>query len=1114
MRFRSAVLGAAIGAGLTSAIDAASPGYCREPALHGDRLIFASEGDLWTARLPEDADALSAPIIAYRLTSSPGREGAARINADGTMIAFTAEYDGNADVYIMPIDGGAPKRLTFHPGDDRVVSWSADGRSVLFASPRSHPFEHPELHEVSTAGGMPLRFEFGDVSQAAMSTTGRVIAFSRVARDRIMWKGYRGGTAPEIWVGEPDSGLFLNLTENEANDLYPTFVLGRVFYVSDRDGHTNIYSDTPRKGDVKQHTTFAPDAADPTAPAGYELRDLNGDAARRGSRLVFSQGGRLALYDVRDESLTRLDVQLASDRLGARARPTSIREHLSEFALSPDGDRLLIGARGELVLAPLDVGGPFQLTRSADAREWGATYAGPENIVMISDATGEQQIAIVGSEGGAPPSAMTEDREAWLFPPVASPSGDGVVFADKTMRLHYLSLRTLDRVQIDQSEAGEITDYRFSPDGQWVAYAKPMPNGLHSIWLYSVRTSRTFEVSAGQYDDIEPRWDPQGKYLYFLSHRHFNPWVDDFDLRAASLPGMQVVAVPLTGATPPPHPLAALTTGFDLKAWANGELAEQERLIQLQDEGADLAEIGDPMADWTVALDPDGIAERQHLLPIQPGAYADLEAVAGGVLFRETAMQGLLDDDDFGADAAQVGQLVHYNLLEEEGQVIRPDVAAYTVSGSKARLALLTAEGFLHGEVGGELEAVDLGDVNLIIDPPAEWGQILAEAWRLQRDFFFAPNFVGVDWAAMKTKYEALLPILADRNDLNDVIAQMLSELRTSHAYVWGGDQRRRAQPVAVGLLGLDLTPTAGGVRIDRVLPGHPGAVERRSPLHGAHLDVEAGDFLVAVDGAPVGLGVNVFELLQDKAGEPVAVSVSDDAGGMGKRTYTVVTLPDESALRYTTWVEDNRRAVAEASDGRIGYIHIPDMMGRGLALFFEQFRSQTKKPAVIIDVRDNGGGFVSQMILDRLMRTPTGYFKPRHGSVETIPARALNAHMVALINQYAGSDGDIFPESFRLRGLGPLIGTRTWGGVVGIRGDKPFVDRGLSTQPEFAWWEPSRGWSLENSGVAPDIEVDITPADELAGRDPQLDRAIRELRQKLETQPRPEPTPPPYPVR
>ena len=1076
---------------------AAEVGYYSQPAIHGDRVVFVSEGDLWVTSL---GSVLGEPVVAWRLTSGDGNESRPQLSPDGRWIVFTGDYDGNADVYVMPSDGGPPTRLTYHPATDTTLAWTPDGRWVLFRSSRANPMGRTELWRVPVTGGMPQPYDFGECSMVALSSTGRRIAFTRWSNEHWTWKRYRGGTAPEIWVGDLTASTFEKITDDPASDLFPMWLLGRVYFLSDRTGTANLFSVSPAGSGLKQHTTFAPDRANPVALDGYDVTWPSADARRRGTRIVFCQAGGLSVFDLTNDTVTRLDVRLASDRVAARRRFADPMEAATEYTLSPDGSRLVLGARGEVLSIPVEPGASLQLTHTSSVREWGVGFLGDDQLLMITDATGEQQVAVAPADGSEMPSLITEDREAWLFAPVGSPDGKWIAFGDKTQRLHVLSMETLRRRQVDASEAWEITDYRFSPDSQWLAWVKPMPNGYGMIHIHSLRTDRSFAVSDGRHDDREPRWDPAGRYLYFLSRRHLDPMLGELDFEHVYLATTEVYAVPLAEATPPPDPRTARAAGFDLEAWA-----------EPPDDEADADDEAPPML-----VDTAGLAGRHYKIELEPDHYARLEAGWGSLTVLVEPLAGLLEDEWPPSSAMTEGRatLCHYDLVEQESQTLAEHVRGYTISRDRTTVAWPADTGFKVKKIlpSEDSQQLDMAKLRVRIDVRQEWRQIFDEAWRLQRDFYWAPNHTGVDWAAMKTRYAALLPRIGTRQELNGLIGEMIGELGTSHTYVWGGDVHDHADAVSVGLLGADIKFDGQVFRVTRILPRSSWDERLASPLAAVHLGVGVGDAITAINGMTLGSGSNLYDLLQDQGGKIVRVTVHEGDDARNARTIEVRALSSEQPLRYAAWVEANERYVSDQSDGMLGYLHIPNMGGDGLAAFSRAFYPQIEKKGLVVDVRDNGGGFVSQMIIERLNRKAWAFMRPRHGKTERYPAKTLHGHMVVLIDQFAGSDGDIFPESFRINEMGPLIGTRTWGGVVGIRGDKPFVDLGISMQPEFAWWEPKRGWSLENNGVTPDIEVVIRPDDRVAGRDPQLAKAVDVLLEKLREDPKELPLAPPVP--
>jgi tricorn protease len=1076
------------------------------------------------------------PLVAHRLTAATGDELRPHFSPDGKRLVFTGQYDGNVDVYVMDADGGVPRRLTFHPEPDVALAWSPDGKDVYFRSAAAQPDGRPELWRVPVAGGTPARLPLGECSLLSVHPGGRRIAFTPWSNESWSWKRYRGGTAPDVWVGDLGTNEFRRITTEDSNDLFPMWVGERVVFLSDRTGTANLWWTSPEGGEAKALTRHEPKADDPTAVEGYDVRWPSADAGGA-PRIVFVQGGRLATLDVETSRTRRLDVRIASDRAASRERFEPAARTATGYGLSRDGKRIVLESRGDALAIDVEAGlAVRQVARDAKGREWGVRPLGRDRVVFVSDAGGEPVLAVAPADGSKPPEVLTDAGEGWIFAPETTADGAWIAFGDKALHLHVVEVATKKVRTIDTSEAWEIRDYRFSPDGRWLAYVKPLANGNGSVWIAEVATGALHPVGTPLHDDREPRWDPAGKYLYLLSRQHLDPVLSQVDFEHAFLGTTVVVAVPLAAATPPPSPPVARAAGFDLEAWADGkdggkdggkdkdDAKGDDKPGKGDDEKADEGDDDEPVLLAALRVDPDALPDRRTVLPIEPGEYGGLEAVRGGVLYLASEPRGLLgEDEDEGGGALDEGKAtLHRRDLAEEDEedadtVLAEDVKGFALSGDARTVLVPSKKGLrvVEAKAGGkdDGETVDVADVRLRVDPRREWAHIFEEAWRLQRDFYWAPTYCGCDWDAMRAKYAALLPRVGTRAELNDLVGQMIGELGTSHTYVYGGEPFARPREVSVGLLGADLAVEGDRVVVRKVLRPPSWSEDVESPLAAPHLGVKDGTVLLAVDGVPVGANRDVHEALQDRAGKAVRLEVADDAAGKNRRTITVVAARSERSLRYAVWVEANRRYVEEKSGGALGYLHIPDMGGEGLVAFSRLFYPQYTKRGLVVDIRGNGGGFVSQMIIRRLDRKPWAFMQPRHGMAFRYPEKSLFGPMAVLIDQHAGSDGDIFPASFRILGLGPLVGTRTWGGVVGIRSDKPFVDMGMSTQPEFAWWSEQHGWSVENRGVAPDVEVPLTPADRALNRDPQLDRAIEMLLEKLRKEPKELPKHPAYPT-
>ncbi len=1069
-----------------SAADAA-PGYLRYPDIHGQQVIFTAEDDLWIV------DIGRAPSSARRLTRDEGSERHGRFSPDGRQIAYTADYDGNTEVFVMPAWGGEPRRLTWHPDRDELIDWTPDGR-IIFRSTRASPHGDWELWVLDPdatvdAWRPPERLPLGWASRLAVDPETGMYAFNRLDRETRTWKRYRGGTAQDIWVGSPERADYRRLTDFEGTDAFPMWHGGRVWFLSDRGGTANIWSCTPEGDLCKRHT----DNGD---------WDARWPAMGPGGQIVFMLAGDIILFDPESGVSHPLPINLPSDRDLTRARFSDPASYMTWASLSPDGDRVLYLTRGDIFSVPVEEGVTLPIAPGSAAREsWASFSPDGERVLYVSDAGGEEAILSIDAWGrGEARTVVPAAGRGWHFPPIWAPGGERVAWSDDNQDLWVSPADGEGSPQrVDHSDEAEIRSYAWSPDGRWLAYTKWDRLGFGSVWIYDAQRGSTHRVTGPSTNDHSPAWDPEGRYLYFIGERYINPLLPASwrDFQYISGPAAQIYAVLLREDVENPllHRAGAPPEEKSRREERREERAE-EKAEKAEEEGEVPA----------VEIDLEGLEERTIGLPVTPGIYSDLQASADKVFFLQSPHRGMAEP---GGDEGPQSSLIAYDLGEQESAVFAAGVSGYELAAGGDKLLLLRGGGSLSvvgasgppGASGLEEGAVDLSGIALRIDPAEEWRQIFYEGWRHMRDFHWDQELRGLDWEAIRDQYASLLPRLATRDDLRDLMGELIGELATSHTYVWGGDYSRGAPWSSVGLLGADLELADGAWRVARIYRGDP-ADGLRSPLALPGVDIAEGDYILAVNSRPVDTSLPYPAALLGMADKPVLLAVNDRPELAGARQVVVTPTGSERALRYADWVRRNREYVAERTGGAVGYLHIPDMSTQGLVAFDRWFYAQLDKQGLVIDARWNGGGFVSQLMVERLQREVVHFGRSRGGAVYTYPERVLNGPFVVLTNEHAGSDGDIFPASIQRLGLAPVIGTRSWGGVIGIRADKRMTDGGGLTQPEYALWRTGDGWGIENHGVDPDIVVQDLPQELGRGEDAQLDRAIEEVLRLIEAHP------------
>jgi tricorn protease len=917
-------------------------------------------------------------------------------------------------------------------------------------------------------------------------------AFTRTERERRTWKRYRGGTATQIWVGHPDRSDYKKVSSFTGMNSFPMWHAGRIYHLSDQGGTANIWSMQADGADRQKHTDLGQwDARFPSmGPDG---------------RIVFMLAGDLHLFDPASGTERKLDIGLPSDRVLTRVRYPNPERYITWFDLAPDGKRLAITTRGEIFSVPVDKGVTLPVTHGSGARESWASF-GPEGkkLIYVTDATREEEIRVIDSWGRGESALIKPAGDVgWHFPPQFSPDGKWVAYSDQTHTLYIISADGGEPRVVDRSEQWEIRRYAWSPDSRWLAYDKAARTDYNSIYIYDVKEEKTHRVTGFDTHDYSPAWDPEGRYLYFLSDRTTNPLLGTRDLREVNIKPTRPFLVLLREDVE--NPFADLA-GTPPKHEEDGEDEEGEEKTGDKKKGKKDKEDKNGEEEEKkkepepVEIEFDGLPGRLIAFPVEPGDYAGIEATKTTVFYFTVPLRGMADRPGFFQEAGPIASLVAFDMKTKKAKPFMSGVSGFDLSADGEKIAIMKRRGEFYVVGTGAPPGDDLSEskvaldgIVIELDPVEEWTQIFHEGWRHMRDFYWDAGMGGMDWNAVRDQYAALLPRLSTRDDLRDLMGEVIGELSTSHTYVFGGDSAVEVPRVPTGTLGAELVREGDAFRIDRIYRGAP-ADNERSPLLEPGGNIKEGEYILAVNGLAFRDDRPFLASLEGLADKRVLLTVNDSPSRDGARDVTVHTLPGDFGVRYADWVRRSREYVEEQTDGKIGYLHIPNMGAAGLIEFNTWFYPQLGREGMVVDCRSNGGGFVSEIILEHFQRSVIAYSRARGGRIDTYPGRTLNGPFVVLSDQFAGSDGDIFPAAVQLEGLAPVIGQRTWGGVVGIRGDKRMVDGGFLTQPEFAWWDPKLGWDLENRGVVPDIEVVNMPQDVARGIDAQLDRAIAEV--------------------
>jgi tricorn protease len=1077
-------------------VDVADTRMLSQPATSGTHVAFIYAGDLWTARL-DGGDV-------RRLTTDDGQESSPAFSPDGARIAFSAQYEGNTDVYVVPTQGGVPVRLTWHPGADLVQGFTADGKGVLFTSARAvFTNRFTQLFTVPVSGGVEEPLPIPNAARAAYSPDGRRIAYNPLGPAFLQWKQYRGGRTSRIWLYETRDHAVESIPQppERANDTDPMWIGETVYFRSDRNGEFNLFGYDTKSKAIRQLTKHA-DFPVLSASAG-------------GGRIVYEQAGRLHVLDSGAAASHPLTIGIPADLRETRPRFVKGTRYIRNAALSPSGARAAFEFRGEIVTVPGEKGDTRNLTGTPGAHERSPAWsADGKQIAYFSDASGEYALHVASQDGKGEPRAFKIEGAGFYRAPIWSPDSQKIAYIDNSQSVYWIDLKTgVSKKVATQHTYSPIDDmqHAWSPDSKWIAYTvdtQPLSRAIHA---YSIDQNRSFPITDGLSEVSEPVFDRSGKYLYFFGSTDAGPVRDWFaqsgaDMRATRSIYLVVLRNDL------PSPLARESD--EEKGPKNEKDAES-------DSGS-----GTPSSDASGKADakdqpskPETPAPKPETFRLDFGdiqyRILDLPVPAADLSNLQTGTAGLVY---YLKTADEKASLQRYDLNTRKNETVLAEATDYVVSGDGKKMLYRAGSNWSIVATAKKVEPsegrIAADAIEVKIDPRAEWTQIFNEAWRINRDYFYAPNMHGVDWKAARDKYAAFLPHVGTRADLNRLLQWMSSELSVGHHNVGGGDTLTEPKTVPGGLLGADYVVENGRYRFKKVYGGLNWNPQLRAPLTEPGVNVKAGEYLLAVGGKDLRPPASVYSLFENTSGKIIEISVGPNADGTKSRIVQVVPVASEAALRNRDWVEGNLRKVDAATGGRVAYVYVPNTAGAGHSYFKRYFFPQAHKDAVIVDERFNGGGSVADYYIDILRRPFVSYWAMRYGADLKTPTASIQGPKAMIIDETAGSGGDLLPWMFRKFQMGPLIGRRTWGGLVGILGFPVLLDGGSITAPNLAIWTPEDGWVVENEGVAPDIEVEQTPADIIAGRDPQLEKAIAVVMAELKKNPPARPKRPPYPIR
>ena len=1089
----------------------------RFPTIHGNDVVFSHGGDLYRVDIKGG--------VAHKLTNDvDGYEMFARFSPDGKHLAFTGQYDGNTEVYVMPYpECGTPTRLTYtatlgrddvsdRMGPNNMVMAWKDNQNIVFRS-RKQSWDDfvGQLFLANIEGGIAEQLPLPEGGWISYSPDGKKIAYNRVMREFRTWKYYRGGMADDVWIYDFKTKKIENITNNHAQDIFPMWVGDKIYFCSDRDRTMNLFVYDTKSKQTSKVTDYT----------YYDIKYPSlGD-----NDIVYENGGELFRYNLKDGKIYPIPVQIVDDGNSTRNKYVDCSKFINSSSIAPDGNRVAFGARGDVWTIPAKSGITRNLTQSDGVHDRDVAWS-PDGkyIAYISDRTGEDEIYIQSQDGKEDAIQLTKNSDTYKWEPKWSPNSKYITWCDKMNRLNMIEVGSKKVTVVAENKTGEMDDYCWSDDSRWIAYTMPSTFGMSRIHIYNVVSGKDEVVTEALFNSSNPAFDKNGKYLYFTSQRDFRPTYSWTEWNHAYTDMTRIYMVTLQKDTPSPF----LTENDEVKM--DGDKKDGPKDGPKGPEGKEpkgkKGGKGGPEGfgpekpgkkePVEVKIDFEDITHRVIALPVNAGSYFNLTGVEDGLYYVAGGRNGggLGFFNAKTKKCTSIGGGMGYQLTADGSKMLLRERGGYKIidaprgpmGGGGAPKDGPSMDGpFGPGGMGGgnSIEGgLDLSQMKKWVNLKEEWTQIFNEAWRQERDFFYAPNMHGVDWPAMKEKYGKLVPYCSDRYDLTYLIGELIGEINIGHAYVGDGD-RLKPQRIPMGLLGAQIhRDKSGYFQIDKILKGENWNEKTRSPLTEVGVNVKEGDYIIAIDGQSTKDMKDMYQALVGKANTPVLISVNGKASEGGSRDVVVKPIADETGLYYYNMVQDNIEKVSKATNGQVGYIHIPDMGVDGLNEFAKYFYPQLDKKALIIDDRGNGGGNVSPMIIERLRRELSMYDMMRNCEPETKPTKMMLGPKVLLFNKYSASDGDLFPYQFKKHKIGTTIGTRSWGGVVGIRGSLPFIDGGSLTRPEFAPFDENGNWVIEGYGVDPDIVIDNDPAHEFEGIDDQLNKAIEVILEQMKNYP------------